>query len=93
MARRELQISPHNSMTIRALSQLRPMPRRGLSRVEAAIYVGVGTTKFDEMVADGRMPQPGRIDGRKIWDLRNLDMAFDALFDHDDSARSTWDDA
>lgn len=54
-------------------------PRRGLSRIEAAIYVGIGLTKFDELVADGRMPKPKRIDGRKIWDIRALDMAFDAL--------------
>ena len=29
-------------------------PPRGLSRDEAARYVGVGATKFDEMVADSR---------------------------------------
>jgi hypothetical protein len=28
-------------------------PRRGLSREDAAGYVGVGTTKFDELVAAG----------------------------------------
>jgi len=27
-----------------------------MSRDEAARYVGVGATKFDEMVADGRKP-------------------------------------
>ena len=62
-----------------ALSASRPVPRRGLSRDEAAIYVGVGTTKFDEMIADGRMPAPRRIDGRRVWDIRELDIAFDAL--------------
>jgi predicted DNA-binding transcriptional regulator AlpA len=76
----------------RPLSNTRPVPRRGLNREEVAMYVGVGTTKFDEMVADGRMPQPGRIDGRKIWDVRKIDLAFDAIFDHD-STRTTWDDA
>ncbi len=30
-------------------------PRRGLRRDEAALYIGVGATKFDEMVADGRI--------------------------------------
>jgi hypothetical protein len=30
-----------------ALSHLRPIPRRGLSRVESAIYVGVSPTLFD----------------------------------------------
>lgn len=54
-------------------------PRRGLSREEAARYVGIGPTKFDEMVRDGRMPPPFRIDGRVIWDLRRLDLAIDAL--------------
>ena len=54
-------------------------PRRGLSRIEAAIYVGIGTTKFDEMVSDGRMPRPRLIDSRKVWDIRALDMAFEDL--------------
>lgn len=53
--------------------------RRGLSRDDAARYVGIGTTKFDEMVTDGRMPKPRRIDGRKVWDVRELDLSFDAL--------------
>jgi predicted DNA-binding transcriptional regulator AlpA len=55
------------------------LPRRGLNRVEAATYVGVGTTKFDEMVADKRMPAPFRVDGRVIWDLHELDPAIDNL--------------
>ena len=33
-------------------------PPRGMSRDEAARYIGAGATKFDEMVADGRMPRP-----------------------------------
>jgi len=56
-----------------ALSHLRPIPRRGLSRVESAIYVGVSPTLFDQMVKDGRMPTPKRINGRVVWDLRALD--------------------
>jgi hypothetical protein len=32
---------------------------RGLPRVQAAEYLGGGVTKFDEMVADGRMPVGG----------------------------------
>ena len=54
-------------------------PPRGLSRDEAARYVGVGTTKFDEMVEDGRMPKPKRLDGRTIWDRVALDIAFTDL--------------
>ena len=63
----------------RALSVIRPVPRRGLSRDEAAMYIGISAAKFDEMVADGRMPKPVRIDARKVWDLRSLDLAFAAL--------------
>ena len=57
----------------------RPIPRRGLSRTEAAIYIGINSTKFDELVADGRMPKPRKIDARRVWDIRALDDAFDAL--------------
>jgi predicted DNA-binding transcriptional regulator AlpA len=66
-----------------ALSHLRPIPRRGLSRIESAIYLGVSATLFDEMVKDGRMPTPKRINGRVVWDIRALDEAFEALPDAD----------
>jgi excisionase family DNA binding protein len=62
-----------------ALSAVRPIPRRGLSREEAAMYLGISASKFDELVRDGRMPGPKRIDGRKVWDVRELDVAFDSL--------------
>lgn len=52
---------------------------RGMNRDEAAYYVGVGTTKFDELVEDGRMPAGKRVDGRVIWDRVQLDMAFTEL--------------
>ncbi|MGY3615928.1 helix-turn-helix transcriptional regulator [Bradyrhizobium sp. USDA 10063] len=54
-------------------------PPRGMRREEAARYVGVGVSKFDEMVADGRMPRPKRVDGRVIWDRLRLDAAFTDL--------------
>ena len=72
----------------RALSETRPVPRRGLSRDEAAIYIGVSAAKFDEMVADGRMPEPVQIDARKVWDIRSIDLAFDAL---SQETSNTWD--
>lgn len=71
------------------LSEMRPVPRRGLSRAESAMYIGVSVSKFDEMVKDGRMPQPIALDARKVWDLRKLDAAFDAL-DEETPDRS-WD--
>jgi hypothetical protein len=54
-------------------------PPRGMSRDEAARYVGVGSTKFNEMVSDRRMPRPKRVDGRVIWDRLRLDAAFTDL--------------
>lgn len=56
-------------------------PPRGMSRDEAARYIGVGTTKFDQMVKDGRMPKPKRVDGRTVWDRIKLDEAFTRLPD------------
>ena len=67
------------------------LPPRGLSRVQAAEYIGVGVTKFDEMVDDGRMPKPKRIDGRLVWDRVKLDAAFDEL-DDDIRPKNEWDD-
>jgi len=64
---------------------------RGLSHVQAAEYIGVGVTKFDEMVADGRMPSPKRIDGRLVWDRIKLDEAFETLDDYAGS-KNEWDD-
>jgi excisionase family DNA binding protein len=54
-------------------------PPRGMDREEAARYVGVGVTKFDQMVADGRMPRPKKVDGRVLWDRMKLDAAFTDL--------------
>lgn len=69
---------------------LPPPTRRGLSRVEAADYIGVGASKFDAMVCDGRMPKAKKIDGRRVWDVRALDRFFDALPGGDDSAHNPW---
>jgi hypothetical protein len=54
-------------------------PRRGLSRVESALYFGISPSKFDELRKDGRVPPPRLIDGRKVWDVRELDIAFEAF--------------
>ncbi len=54
-------------------------PRRGLSRIEAAIYLGISPSKFDELRKAGRVPPPRLIDGRKVWDVKELDFAFEAF--------------
>lgn len=76
-----------------AVPEARPAPRRGLNRVEAALYIGVSPSKFDDMVRDGRMCSPKRIDARVVWDIRQLDAAFEKLpsdESHDDEVNS-WD--
>ena len=65
-----------------------------MSRDEAAMYIGISASKFDELVRDRRMPGPKRIDGRKVWDVLQLDLAFDALPDDDNQRqRNSFDDA
>ena len=59
-------------------------PPRGLSRDEAAYYVGVGIKKFDQLVSERRMPKPKRIDGRVVWDRIKLDIAFADLPDDEE---------
>lgn len=71
------------------MSGRRDIPvRRGLRREDAALYVGFKPTKFDELVKDGRMPLPVRVDGCVVWDVKKLDAAFDDLSDD----RNEWDD-
>jgi hypothetical protein len=50
-----------------------------LSRVEAAAYLGISPSKFDEMRRDGRVGPARLIDSRKVFDVRMLDDVFEAL--------------
>jgi hypothetical protein len=56
-----------------------PFVPRGLSRTQAALYVGVGPTKFDELVRDGKMPPAKRVGARLLWDRHALDASFEDL--------------
>ena len=69
-----------------------PPTRRGLSRVEAAGYIGVSPSTFDKLVTAGTMPPPKRILGRVIWDSHAVDRAFEALPGDGDSAQDETDD-
>jgi predicted DNA-binding transcriptional regulator AlpA len=68
------------------------MPIRGLNQNVAAEYIGVSPSKFDEMVQDGRMPPPKKIDRRRVWDIHQLDSAFDKLPCDVDEDRNSWDE-
>lgn len=55
------------------------VPPRGLDRVQAASYLGIGTELFDRCVAAGIFPQPREIFSRIVWDIDELDVAFSAI--------------
>jgi predicted DNA-binding transcriptional regulator AlpA len=80
------------SLTVPERENILPtsLPPRGLSRVQSAAYVGVSVTLFDEMVKDGRMPQPVRINSRVLWDRLQLDEAFAALSDTRSGGDDPW---
>ncbi|MBL4766408.1 MAG: hypothetical protein JKY94_01605 [Rhodobacteraceae bacterium] len=67
------------------------LPPRGLKRAQAAAWLSVSTTTFDKMVRDGRMPRARRIDGRVVWDLRELEVKFDQLPHDGEDAANPWD--
>jgi hypothetical protein len=53
--------------------------RRGLDENEAAIYLSFSPSFFRKLVGEGRMPRPRLADGRRVWDVEELDLAFKAL--------------
>jgi predicted DNA-binding transcriptional regulator AlpA len=59
--------------------------RRALNREEAAIYIGVSASFFDDLVKSGTMPKPIRIRSRTVWDVHQLDQYFDELSTPEDN--------
>ena len=70
-----------------------PWTPRGLSRLQAAAYVGVSAGTFDKLVSEGRMPKPKPIGARRVYDRVEIDSAFDALGDepNDFDGPNEWD--
>ena len=66
-------------MPAKALIAARLPVRRGLDENEAAVYLSLSPSFFRKLVADGLMPRPRVIGGRRIWDIEELDLAFKAL--------------
>jgi hypothetical protein len=67
------------------------LPPRGLSRTESAAYIGISPTLFDTLVKDGRMPKPKLINTRTVWDIRQLDKAFDELPSEGEAESDEWE--
>jgi hypothetical protein len=51
----------------------------GLGEPEAAAAIGISVSKFRTLVRDNRMPRPRRVDGRAVWDVDELRIAFKSL--------------
>lgn len=51
-------------------------PPIGLSRAQAAAYVGMGISLFDQLVDSGHLPKPRQAQGRLIWHRREVEEAF-----------------
>lgn len=69
----------------------RPFLRRGLSREESALYLGVSASKFDALRKEGRIGSPRLIDSRKVWDIHTLDRDFEAFPSEGDEAGEDWE--
>jgi hypothetical protein len=55
------------------------LPPEGISREQAAEFIGVSPNFFDQLVKDGRMPQPRRVGSRRVWSVAELRYCFHAL--------------
>lgn len=52
---------------------------RGLNRDQASAYIGISAGTFDKLVEAGLMPRPRMMESRRVWDIQELDRAFDEL--------------
>lgn len=52
---------------------------RGINRDQAAAYIGVSVGTFDKLVTAGAMPAARMLESRRVWDIMELDRAFDEL--------------
>ncbi len=72
-------------------AEFRPIPRIALRRTEAAASIGLSPSKFDQLVRDGRMPKPKRIDGAVLWDFESIRLAWLSLPEEGEGGPNEWD--
>lgn len=66
--------------------------KMGLSRAEAAAFIGVSAGKFDEMVVKELMPRPRLIGARKLWSRIELIAALhDLPIEPEPERANSWD--
>lgn len=55
------------------------LPPVGISREQAASFIGISPTLFDRLVFEGKMPDGRQIYGRLVWDVQEVADAFRRL--------------
>jgi hypothetical protein len=63
----------------------------GLRADDAAAYMGMGKTKFLELVGKNMIPRAFEIDGIKIWDRLDLDAVIDAAKEDQPAENNSFD--
>lgn len=64
---------------------------RGFRADDAAAYLGMGKTKFLELVDKGTIPRAIVIDSIKIWDRLDLDAVIDAAKEDTPAENNSFD--
>jgi predicted DNA-binding transcriptional regulator AlpA len=59
------------------MPDIEKLPKRLLTREEAAFYCGLSVSAFSRWVMLGRLPRP--LVGSARWDLKAIDLALDSL--------------
>jgi len=63
------------------------LPPVGISREQAAAYIGVSATLFDRLINEGIMPDARMLHGRLVWDVTEVAAAFRAIPHRSEPAR------
>jgi hypothetical protein len=73
-------------------AETKPLDKpRGLRADGAAAYLGMGKTKFLELVDKGTIPRAFTIDSIKIWDRFDLDAVIDAAKEDTPTENNSFD--
>ena len=64
----------------------------GLNREEAATHIGIGRTKFDELVQKGVMPQSRSIGSRRLWARPEVEASFLSMPVSSEETENSWGD-
>jgi predicted DNA-binding transcriptional regulator AlpA len=63
---------------------------RALRREPAALYLGISSNYFDQLVAKNLIPRGRKLGNVTIWDRRELDQCVSEIFENND-ANNPWD--